>query len=154
VHEPDLTWTMIGTVVWTSIEASVAVLSACLPTLRPLMLRLWLKRASTTTYQPTHKISGRSNQWSMTRDKSRRIEGHEDNNIAPKRLWLRARRRPSKPDQGSKRCGYTTREFTSMKIDIKNHVHRLFGLGSFQITPSIYNNTTALGRRRFCSAGN
>ena len=62
---------MNGTVTWTSIEPSIAVITACLPTLRPLVLRLFPKRASKPTFTPSHKFSERNgNQWSMIRDHS------------------------------------------------------------------------------------
>ncbi|PLB54028.1 hypothetical protein P170DRAFT_469499 [Aspergillus steynii IBT 23096] len=37
VDEPDFTWEMNGTVIWTSLEVSLGVISACLPTMRPLL---------------------------------------------------------------------------------------------------------------------
>ncbi|KAI9036027.1 uncharacterized protein KD926_002506 [Aspergillus affinis] len=37
VDEPDFTWAMNGTVIWTSLEVSLGVISACLPTMRPLL---------------------------------------------------------------------------------------------------------------------
>ncbi|KAA8647714.1 uncharacterized protein ATNIH1004_006411 [Aspergillus tanneri] len=37
VDDPDFTWAMNGTVIWTSLEVSFGIISACLPTMRPLL---------------------------------------------------------------------------------------------------------------------
>ncbi|CAD6590449.1 MAG: hypothetical protein ASARMPREDX12_004371 [Alectoria sarmentosa] len=53
VNNPDFTWALNGTVIWSSIEPSIAVTSACLPTLRPLALYLFPQLASRVTrYEP------------------------------------------------------------------------------------------------------
>ncbi|MCJ1422834.1 hypothetical protein MMC29_000714 [Sticta canariensis] len=50
VHDPDFTWAMNGTVIWTSLEPSFAVISACLPTLRPLAMRIFPTRFSSNAH--------------------------------------------------------------------------------------------------------
>lgn len=41
---------MSGCVIWTSLEPSLAVISACLPTLRPLAMRIILQRFSSNAH--------------------------------------------------------------------------------------------------------
>ena len=40
VNLADVTWTLVGVATWTTIEQSVGIICACLPTLRPLFGRL------------------------------------------------------------------------------------------------------------------
>ncbi|PWY84796.1 hypothetical protein BO70DRAFT_361195 [Aspergillus heteromorphus CBS 117.55] len=49
VDDPDFTWAMNGTVIWTSLEVSFGVISACLPTMRPLV-RWALRKLNMSTH--------------------------------------------------------------------------------------------------------
>ena len=40
VDESDVTWNYVPAAIWTAAEPSIAVVSACLPSLRPLFVRL------------------------------------------------------------------------------------------------------------------
>jgi hypothetical protein len=55
VDDPDFTWAMNGTVIWTSLEVSLGVICACLPTMRPL-LRFVMPKAMASQY-PSNKAS-------------------------------------------------------------------------------------------------
>lgn len=49
LREDDLTWNYVTPAIWTAAEASIGVVSACLPSLRPLFVRLvW-----GSSYRPT-----------------------------------------------------------------------------------------------------
>ncbi|KAF2754642.1 hypothetical protein EJ05DRAFT_456834 [Pseudovirgaria hyperparasitica] len=70
VDEPDFTWAMNDTVIWTSIEPSLGLICACLPTMRPLLnsfTQASEKRSRRTT---SYALSERSNppQGSITRN--------------------------------------------------------------------------------------
>ncbi|KAI1428107.1 hypothetical protein F5Y12DRAFT_782831 [Xylaria sp. FL1777] len=45
---PDITWNIINQATWAVVEADFAIISACLPTLRPFWLAIRPKRSSTT----------------------------------------------------------------------------------------------------------
>ncbi|RAK76914.1 uncharacterized protein BO72DRAFT_496822 [Aspergillus fijiensis CBS 313.89] len=57
VDDPDFTWAMNGTVIWTSLEVSFGVISACLPTMRPIVR--WAMRKLNIEATDTSKSSQR-----------------------------------------------------------------------------------------------
>ncbi|RYP70557.1 hypothetical protein DL771_005376 [Monosporascus sp. 5C6A] len=59
INSIDLTWNLAGIFLWSSIEPAVAIISACLPVMRPLVR---LGRDKITTKSGSH--GGSSNNWS------------------------------------------------------------------------------------------
>ncbi|KAJ5904187.1 hypothetical protein N7504_006570 [Penicillium tannophilum] len=57
VDDPDFTWAMNGTVIWTSLEVSFGVISACLPTMRPVVR--WAMRKFNISTDDSSKSSQR-----------------------------------------------------------------------------------------------
>ncbi|KAA8642408.1 hypothetical protein EYZ11_009915 [Aspergillus tanneri] len=49
VNDPDLTWVYLDALIWTVVEPSVAVICACLPTLRPVLSYLLPRKFSLST---------------------------------------------------------------------------------------------------------
>ncbi|KAF2088462.1 hypothetical protein K490DRAFT_2949, partial [Saccharata proteae CBS 121410] len=56
----DSTWTLTWTVVWTAIEISAGIISACLPTLRPVVKLVWRTTKSTAGYSNDKSTTGGS----------------------------------------------------------------------------------------------
>lgn len=60
VDDPDLTWVYLDALIWTVVEPSVAVICACLPTLRPVLSYLLPRKfsLSSATRTKTKSASG------------------------------------------------------------------------------------------------
>jgi hypothetical protein len=76
--DADLTWNMSQAFIWSSVEPCIGIVSACLPTLRPLLSRLlprWFNRSKNTGSKPTY---GNSTPGKLSRNQDRDFYRLED----------------------------------------------------------------------------
>ncbi|KAI1428960.1 hypothetical protein F5Y12DRAFT_710511 [Xylaria sp. FL1777] len=57
---PDVSWTIIDRIIWSVVEAHFAIISACLPTMRPVWLAIRPKRFATVIRQSSYQCDLRA----------------------------------------------------------------------------------------------
>ncbi|MCJ1247664.1 hypothetical protein MMC30_004879 [Trapelia coarctata] len=73
VEDEDLTYSLVGIANWSSIEFALAVISASLPTLRPLLLHLTPKSWKSTANQSSGSAPPNSKELSRRKEEFRRL---------------------------------------------------------------------------------
>ncbi|CAF9942111.1 hypothetical protein IMSHALPRED_003206 [Imshaugia aleurites] len=82
VNYDDPTWRLVDVYVWTALENSVGILSACLPTMRPLVGRFVSGGAKSGS---SNKKDGRSSPQHMAKGQFNRLFEESELNVEPRR---------------------------------------------------------------------
>ncbi|MCJ1235776.1 hypothetical protein MMC14_003747 [Varicellaria rhodocarpa] len=80
IEETDVTWSWYGVAVWSAIELNVAVVSACLPTMRPLVQAIVASPVVSCSFDAIGKLrptNGKGNVWPMKRTSQRQGNDEE-----------------------------------------------------------------------------